>query len=197
MSTKALEIYWNQIKSFTKSNWKYAAFFALGTFVSTVCSWLFAKSITGKNSKELMFEIFMAKKRNKYKNLVDVKEYTDFSVYPSPIRPSNELLSWDSLLRSFRDQYSMDSEEEFNKRFMKLREQNIKQNNERRNLPDYVSDPELITIKEKFMNGYPLKAYFVTYPGCSNKNGIILSIHGGGFTQGYVIRNMCDDVRYI
>eukprot|EP01084_Bolivina_argentea_P137541 242252_1 len=185
MSLKALDIYWSKTKSFAKSNWKYAASFALGSLISFATSYSFIKYLTGYNVREMIFGVLWRLKLAKYRNEL---EYKDFSYKPK-IRPSSECMAIDEFFRSapkgdptatrdvFLDinskYYYLKSRNNFNKLYMKHK------------LPTYMDTPKKITINNNWNNtNFELNGYLYTYPGCSIENGLLLYIHGGGFFLG-------------
>eukprot|EP01083_Nonionella_stella_P075063 203828_1 len=183
MSAKALQIYWDHFKSFRK----YAALFALGSFVSGVFSLWLTKKITGWNIQQLMWNIMIGKEKLKYR---DILHYDGFSVSTSPIRPSTECIAYDSLFRSFKNSSQLDhtsTVKDIRETYMKFRTQHAKQYESLRMLPSFVSDPkELVITQNSVNNNGAIKGYLLEYPGCSSDNGILYYIHGGGFYLGNV-----------
>ena len=184
MSSKALDLYWSNVKSFTKSNWKYALSFGIGSLITSICSIFIIKKVTGWSTFGLIFNYLIAKEKSKYR---DVIKYPQFSKYPSPIRPSTDLMGWDSFFRKQpRGNNYKTTEKEFLSTFMKYRKQNLSIRSPRYGLPKYVETPKDVIIKDKSVNNQgALICKSLIYPGAKIENGVILYIHGGGFFLGF------------
>ena len=182
-TTKALNIYWSNVKSFAGSNWKYALAFGLGSLFTSICSLFFVKKITGWNTFTLAFKYIIGNEKIKYRNII---KYQGFSVYPSPIRPSTDLMAWDSFFRKQpRTNGANTTVKQFRSTIMKYRKQNLSMRSPRYGLPKFVPTPkEIIFQKTSVNNQGPLKGTILTYPGAKIENGVILYIHGGGFFLG-------------
>ena len=187
-TTKALNLYWSKFKSFSKLNWKYAAFFGFGSLLTFICSIFYVKKLTGWTTMEFIINFFIAREESKYRNLKNVNQYKGFSNYTSPIRPSSRLLAWDSLFRNNKEKIkSYPTEKDWRDDLLKYRKKNASFNSSPRALlPHYVSTPENIIFKDtSFNNQGPIKGTKLIYPGAKIENGVIYWIHGGGFFLGF------------
>ena len=187
-TTKALELYWSQIKTATKSNWKYLFAFGLGSIASNVFSFLFTKSITGWSTSQLIMNIFWQSGLRKYRNIIN---YTGFSVNPSSIRPSPENMAMDAFFRASKAKSKVKvgpttTIKQFRNVYLTLRKQDLEiiQSGFVR-LSPFVPSPEEIMIKpSSYNNTGSVKGHTITYPGAKLENGMVYYIHGGGWFSG-------------
>eukprot|EP01084_Bolivina_argentea_P132921 234551_1 len=187
MSTKALQLYWLQFKAFTKSNWKYALAFGIGSLVSTIFSFASIKSLTGYSMFELILKILILKKQKQYGNIIN---YNGFCKTPTSTRPSTQSIAWDAFMR---DRTFVGKIKDYKKPIVEIRSSYLKQRqrfhfirHKRYGLKSFVQTPEEIIIATNSANNNgPLKAYLLQYPGTRNEKGLIFYIHGGAFYMGF------------
>ena len=197
MSSTALKLYWSKIKEASKrvnpEYYKYFLAFSIGSITSALFSLWFTKYITGWSFNKLLMKLFIKNHERNFRNIV---EYKGFSVNPSPMRPSTELITWDSLFRDEvfpmldRQDHVLTVEEIKTEYVLKNRAKFMAERNAIRTLSPFTPDPIKVTIKQSsFNNTGPVEGYIVTYPGTKIENGVIYYIHGGGFFMGYAVHN--------
>ena len=188
-TTKALNLYWSNFKSFAKSNWKYGVAFGLGSLLTSISTLYFVKKLTGWSTLTMIFKYMIAKESVPYRKIKDVTGYKSFCHYPSPMRPSTELLAWDSFFRKQRtpkEEVMNGTVEGTISSMPKMRKQNLSLKSPRYGLPKFVPTPkEIIFSQTSVKNQGALKGSILTYPGAKIENGVIYYIHGGGFMMGY------------
>ena len=157
-------------KEFAYNNWKYGVALALGSTTALILSYSFAKNLSGLTNFQFMTKIVMKSQQNEFR---DVENYD--AIPNVTIRPSNELIAWDSLSRKQPKGPIKDVD-----KWIKQLQDGMKLFVDALQVIPSFSNKPVKHVINKEINGYEL-----TYPGASKQNGVIIYIHGGAFIGGY------------